>query len=200
MRISSFLNRDRLKFEWWYRRGWTPWENRTVHPMLTEFLQDRAPGKALDLGCGSGLYAAYMARLGWEVTGVDFSAEAVRRARAMAETDGLPIRLYVADVTGPGVPSEEYDFALDIGCLFSLPENRRPFYAQMLKDRVKPGGLYMLFSWLPWWKKGRLRGISPEDAARLFEGSFAVIRTRLGEEKGRPCAWHWLERKGPEVN
>jgi cyclopropane fatty-acyl-phospholipid synthase-like methyltransferase len=164
-----------------------------------EFFRDAVPGKALDIGCGSGTHAVYMARCGWEVTGVDFSSEAIHKARQKAEAAGLRIDFHVADVTGSGVPSSGYDYALDIGCLFSLPENRRPLYAQMLKDRIKPGGLYMMFSWLPWWKKGRKRGISPEDAAGLFEGAFMVIRTQLGEEKGRPCAWHWLERKHPEV-
>ena len=65
---------------------------------------DEAPyGTALDLGCGSGIWAVELARRGWQVTGVDFVPKALRRARARAKEAGVELRLLEGDVTSlPG--------------------------------------------------------------------------------------------------
>lgn len=58
---------------------WSPEPN----VWAVEVLEGRAPGSALDLGTGEGRHALWLARLGWEVTAVDFSGEALRKARAV---------------------------------------------------------------------------------------------------------------------
>jgi ubiquinone/menaquinone biosynthesis C-methylase UbiE len=55
-------------------------------------------GPALDLGCGSGIWAVELARRGWQVTGVDFVPKALRRARSRAEEAGVELRLLEGDV------------------------------------------------------------------------------------------------------
>jgi ubiquinone/menaquinone biosynthesis C-methylase UbiE len=55
-------------------------------------------GPALDLGCGSGIWAVQLARRGWQVTGVDFVPKALRRARSRAEEAGVELRLLEGDV------------------------------------------------------------------------------------------------------
>jgi 2-polyprenyl-3-methyl-5-hydroxy-6-metoxy-1,4-benzoquinol methylase len=196
--IHSFnrsFNRSRLNYEWRYRWGRTPWETEVTPPEVMAFIRNTAPGKALDLGCGTGTHGIAFARLGWQVTGIDFSWEAIRKARRKAAEAGVKIDFHTADVTGFGLHSAAYDYVLDIGCLFSLMEKERIPYARRLAEWVKPHGCYMLFSWLPRLKKGRLAGISPEDVERLFREKFISIRTRIGEEKGHPCAWYSFERR-----
>lgn len=60
---------------------------------------DLPPGTALDLGAGEGRNALWLADQGWEVTAVDFSAVAIDKARAIAESRGLPVGWVVADVS-----------------------------------------------------------------------------------------------------
>ena len=57
-----------------------------------------APGRALDLACGEGQNAIWLARLGWEVTGVDFSEVAIAKARSRADRDGVRVEFVCADL------------------------------------------------------------------------------------------------------
>ncbi len=68
---------------------------------LAEVLRQHAPGRrVLDLGCGTGRHAVGLARLGFEVTGVDVSEYALGRARLAAAEAGVTVRLHRADVLG----------------------------------------------------------------------------------------------------
>lgn len=192
--IRAFT-RGSLRYEWRYRWGRTPWETERVPPEVMAFIKKTPPGKALDLGCGTGTHAIALARHGWRVTGIDFSFEAIRKARLKAERAGIIIDFYAADVTGPGLRPHSVDYVLDIGCLYSLKEKDRMPYAQMLAGCVGPKGCYMLFSWLPRRRRGRIAGISTEEAGALFQENFIPVCIRLGEEKGYPCAWYWFERR-----
>src|ERR671919_450408 len=80
----------RIPWKLYYRLGFHPWEDLAEHPPFAEKLTElfareesgREPpyGKALDLGCGSGVWGVPLAQRGWQVTGVDIVAKALRRA------------------------------------------------------------------------------------------------------------------------
>jgi 2-polyprenyl-3-methyl-5-hydroxy-6-metoxy-1,4-benzoquinol methylase len=159
-----------------------------------EFIAQRAPGKALDLGCGTGTNALNLARHGWQVTGIDFAPIAIRRARRKAAAAGLEIDFHAADVSNLSMLSGPYDYALDIGCLFTLDEKNRVKYADELARLVRPRGEYMLYAWLPRQWQGRLWGISAEEVQSLLQASFRKVRMAIGEEKGHPSAWYWFQR------
>ncbi|HXV93953.1 MAG TPA: class I SAM-dependent methyltransferase, partial [Pseudonocardia sp.] len=74
---------------------WTANANRWVADALT----GSPPGTALDLACGEGRNAVWLAEQGWEVTGVDFSATALGKAAALAEHRGVRVTWVHADVT-----------------------------------------------------------------------------------------------------
>lgn len=188
---------SRWKFNWRYFRGETPWDTNITPPEVMEFIFQIPPGKALDLGCGTGTNAITLARHGWEVTGVDFAQRAIRIARQKASTEGLKIEFHVADVTDLGFLKDKYDYALDIGCLFTLKEKERSRYALGLYRLVRPEGWYMLYAWLPSeWKKGRSWGISQEEVEALLGKEFNRVRMVLGEERGRSSAWYWYQKRG----
>jgi len=189
------LARSRWGFEWRYWRHETPWDTNITPPEVMEFIGEHPPGRALDLGCGTGTNAVTLARHGWEVTGVDFAPKAIRAARRKARTAGVRIEFLVADVTDLGALSGPYDYALDIGCLLALKERDRLGYASGLARLVGPGGWYMLYAWLPRQWRGASWGISPEEVDSLMGGHFSKSRQVMGEERGHPSAWYWFQRR-----
>ena len=77
------------------------WSGRP-NQILTRVAADLAPGRALDLGCGEGGDAIWLAHHGWDVTGLDISVTATRRAAEAARAAGLPperIRFLAADLS-----------------------------------------------------------------------------------------------------
>jgi SAM-dependent methyltransferase len=123
-----------------------PWNSETPPPALVD-LVDRgtvAPCKAIDLGCGAGNYAIYLASRGFEVTGVDSSPTAIRLAQDNAKKRGVACTFRVADVLGDlhEVP-ETFDFAYDWELLHHIfPEQRQP-YVENVCRLLNPGGDYL---------------------------------------------------------
>ena len=96
--------------------GDIPWNNETPPKALVELMEAEQvqPCKAIDLGCGAGNYAIYLAGLGFDVTGVDISPMAIALAEADAKRKSLACRFLVADILA-GLPeiTETFDFAYD---------------------------------------------------------------------------------------
>ncbi|MGW6566577.1 class I SAM-dependent methyltransferase [Streptomyces sp. NPDC054975] len=105
-----------------------------------------APGRVLDLGCGPGRNAVYLASLGFDVDAVDLSDEALSWARQRAEEAGAQVRFHHGDafalagsaLTGP------YDLIFDSGCFHHLPPHRRVSYLALLERLLAPGGHFAL--------------------------------------------------------
>jgi 2-polyprenyl-3-methyl-5-hydroxy-6-metoxy-1,4-benzoquinol methylase len=79
---------------WWdlaYISGFTPWDTASPPAELEDLLERGLlkPCRALDIGCGTGGLVVYLAKRGFEVTGIDISIIAVKRARARAVREGL---------------------------------------------------------------------------------------------------------------
>jgi len=186
-------------FEWMYLLGRSPWDTEITPPEVVELIGggELPPGRALDLGCGTGTNTIYLARHGWEAVGVDFAMLAIWRARRKAGRAGLECRFYRADVTDLSFLANRFDLVLDIGCLHSLSQEARLRYAAEVTRLVRPGGLYMLYAFTPRHKAGP-RGVSPDEVRRLFTPPFVVVRQKGGEDPTGPAsAWHWLRSKRP---
>ena len=190
----KLLNAKRWLFEWRYWRGRTPWDTHVTPPEVIEFLASTLPGRALDLGCGTGTNAMTLAQHDWQVTGVDFVAKAIRSARRKARRAKLAIDFRLGDVTDLSDLAGPYDYVLDIGCLHALDPPGQQKYASGLARLVRPAGQYMLYSWLLRDWCGTSRGLSAEQVNALFAPAFRVTRTVVGEERGSGSAWHWLVR------
>jgi len=185
----------RWKFRWRYWRRRTPWDTQVTPPEVMEFISRSPPGKALDLGCGTGTNAITLARHGWRATGVDFAPPAIRAARRKAAAAGVKIDFHAADATDLRMLAGGYDFALDIGCLFTLARKDRIKYAGELARLLRPHGWYMLYAWLPKPWKGGPAGISAEEVESLLRADFSKVRSVVGEEGGHPTAWYWYRRR-----
>ena len=99
-------------------------------------------GRALDLACGEGQNGLWLATLGWNVVGVDFSEAAIAKARARAERDGVRIVFACADVLEYEVAAGSFDLVL----LFYLhvPENERKQLLAKAGLALAPGGTLVL--------------------------------------------------------
>lgn len=196
--MSSFLtdlfNLKRWKFILQYRRGQTPWDTNITPPEVMAFIREHPPGKALDLGCGTGTNAITLVQHGWQATGIDFVPKAIRTARQKTIAAGLSIDFHVADVTDLSFLTGPYDYILDIGCLFTLNEKNRRVYAESIFRLLQSRGWYMLYAWMPRTFKGRPIGISAEDVKRLLSPTLTKVKIVIGEENGFPSAWYWFQR------
>src|SRR6476660_4677670 len=91
----------RSAYRWMYRTGRTPWDTGVTPPEVVDLIEGPsavAPGRAIDLGCGTGTNVRYLAEHGWDATGVDAVPAAI--GRAMARLDGVSkARVVRGDVT-----------------------------------------------------------------------------------------------------
>lgn len=189
-------------FDLRYLLGRPPWDTEVTPPELVELVEgeDFSPGRALDLGCGTGTNCIYLARHGWEVVGVDFSLLAIRRARRKAHRARMDCQFYRDDVTDLAFLADPFDLALDIGCLHSLRPERWGRYAAEVARLVRPGGLYLLYAFIPRSDQSTPRGVAPEKVRSLFAPAFAVEREERGEDPSGPrSAWYWLRRLCPAL-
>jgi len=137
--ISSQASRER-----WNRR----WAGERAHASTapSEFLVAEVaalpPGIALDLACGAGRNAVWLARHGWRVTGVDFSSTALAMARDLAARQGVAVEWIEADAV-TWIPPRQ---AFDLVCVLylQLPADERRTALAHAAAAVRPGGTLLV--------------------------------------------------------
>ena len=197
---------DFSRFFFWfaYRRGRMPWDTGISPPELVAVIegeQTLPPGKALDLGCGTGTNSIYMARHGWDVSGVDFTARALERASEKAARAGVMVKFYRGDVTRLGdLPLQgPFDLLLDLGCFHGLTPQGRRAYAQGVARLSESGALLLLYAFVPRKMAARTVGVAPDDVKAAFEGLFTCEDIDWGSDApGTGSAWYRLRRVGAQ--
>lgn len=117
------------------------WSARPSRFLLAE-AGDLPPGRALDLACGEGRHAVWLAERGWQVIGVDFSEAALAKARELSAARGIWANWVPADLLDYRPEERAYDLVL----LFylQLPEPQRRKILRAAADAVAQGGLLLL--------------------------------------------------------
>lgn len=103
---------------------------------------DLAPGRALDLACGEGRHAIWLAKRGWQVTAVDFSEVAIAKARARAASEQVDIDLRCADLLEFEPEPEAFDLVLIL--FLQIPEDERRLVLSRATAALAPGGTFVL--------------------------------------------------------
>ena len=109
---------------------------------LVAEVADLEPGRALDLACGEGQNAIWLATLGWQVTGVDYSEVAIAKARGRAERDGVDAEFVCADLVTyePGWSV----FDLVVVLYLHIPSRERHVVLDRATAALAPGGTFLL--------------------------------------------------------
>ncbi len=116
----------------------TPVPNR----FLVAEVADLAPARALDLACGAGRNAVWLAERGWRVTAVDFSDVALTMARELARARGVEVEWIQADVVTWAPPARAHDLVCVLYLQLPAPERRAAL--QHAVDAVRPGGTLLV--------------------------------------------------------
>ena len=175
----------RLVFNLWYLRR-PPWDSGISPPELKEFIATHDPGRALDIGCGTGTNVIALAQAGWQVTGIDFAPQAVKKARSKVRRAGLSADLRVGDATQLKGIAGPFDLALDIGCFHGLGLGQANYLAA-LERVLAPGGFWLMYGFFTPERTGP--GPVPADLA-LLPPNFALVSRQDGFDKHeRPSAW-----------
>jgi cyclopropane fatty-acyl-phospholipid synthase-like methyltransferase len=106
--------------------------------------EDGAGLRALDLGSGPGRNALHLARLGYDVTAVDYAQAAVRELRGRAEAEGLALRAVCADLHDYELPAGAYDVVVAVTVLGLLERAVLPTLARRVVASVRPGGVLLV--------------------------------------------------------
>ena len=164
---------DEASFEELYRGTEPLWSGRP-NPQLVREAADLPPGRAIDVGCGEGADALWLAERGWQVTAVDFAATALARGVARAAATGEEVAGRIdwlrVDVTG-WTPEPESVELVSAQYLHLPAEERGPLFAR-LAAAVCPGGTLLVVGHDV--RDHAAGGHHPTDLARFFTAAEVV--------------------------
>ena len=175
---------DREDWNSRYQGGDLLWTDRPNRFLVAE-ANGLAPERALDLACGEGRNAVWLAKQGWQVTGVDFSDEAIKKAGLLAANRGVEVDWVHADLLEYAPSAQTFELVIVFYLQLPIEERRKVF--PRAASVVAPGGTFLLVAHDP----GNLaRGYGgPRDPALLYGADEVVADLESFE----------IERAGPVV-
>jgi SAM-dependent methyltransferase len=137
---------DAAAFDQAYAAGTPPWDIGTPQPAIVRLCETGGiTGRVLDLGCGTGANAVFLAQHGLDVLGLDASSIAIQRARARAaEQRVTTVRFVVGDARQLASLGEPFDTVLDCGLWHTLSDADRAQVLAGVHAVLRPGGSYVL--------------------------------------------------------
>ena len=133
-------------FEERYKTGVTPWELARPDSNLIDVVKKEniKPCKALEIGCGTGSNAIWLAQNGFDVTGFDFSPLAIEKAKEKSREKGVEILFFVKDFLKHEGKSADVEFIFDRGCFHSFEtKDDRNTFAKNASYNLKEQGCWL---------------------------------------------------------
>jgi 2-polyprenyl-3-methyl-5-hydroxy-6-metoxy-1,4-benzoquinol methylase len=175
--------------------GRPPWE--TGRPQK-EFIQleqaGEIVGSVLDVGCGTGENAIYLAEHGHEVWGIDFTSVAIQKAKEKAAQRHLTVTFLVLNVLELYKLGRTFDTIIDSGLFHVLSDEERPLFVSNLATVIHRGGTYFMlcFSELEPWGYGPRR-ITQAEIKNSFQSGWHINYIK-------PATFDsWLRSNGPRA-
>jgi len=123
-----------------------PWDVGRPQPAFVELVRagELDKGRVLDVGCGTGENALYLAENGFSAIGVDLSNRAIVAARAKAAERRLKVDFQEGNVLSLDFKDGVFDNVIDSGLFHTLPDDDRPVYAREIARVLAPKGMYFM--------------------------------------------------------
>lgn len=156
-RLAADVNRVAFyTASYFLERGGPPWHRaRPIKGLLQASVEGPdalPPGRALDVGCGTGRNSGYLAEHGWNVVGIDVFRRPLRLARTRVERAGVAERstfLRREATQLSSLPGPSFDLILDVyAAAGDLDLGRRAEYAAQVRKVIAPAGRFLIFTWL----------------------------------------------------
>ena len=167
-----------MNYKFAYSIGFHPWEDAERHAPFVEKITDMfereesgksAPfGKALDIGCGNGVWGINLAKRGWDVTGVDIVDKALQRAQERIEKENVAVRLVKDDVTELYNIVDEFKLILDTGTFHGLSSEQKKAMGKAVNKVAGQDAIILLLVWDPKWRGPLPRGASQKEIEICF--------------------------------
>jgi SAM-dependent methyltransferase len=131
-----------------YRTGDLPWDCGVESPELLDVLREQKfrAGRALELGCGAGTNVVAMAKLGFNVVGVDCSPRALEMARDRAAKAGVAVEFVEGDVCNLPRIGEGFDWIFDRGCYHCVRSSNLEGYLKSVQRNCREGALLLILA------------------------------------------------------
>ena len=126
------------------------------------------PCHVLELGCGNGRNAIYLAKQGFSVTAVDLSKEAIAWATEQAANDNVQIHFVCENIFDLDLPCQKFNFIYDSGCFHHLAPHRRISYIQLIQKHLANKGQFSISAFK---ENGKYGGSSLSDQQYYIDRS-----------------------------
>jgi SAM-dependent methyltransferase len=166
------------------------WDLGGVTPVFESIASELIPGKVCIAGCGSGHDAVMFAHRGFEVTGVDFAASAVKALAAKSEEENADVQILRSDIFSL-TPNYDnvFDYVIEQTCFCAINPNRRQEYERLMCKIIKPGGK-LIGLWFPLDKiitdGGPPWGTTIDDVKSIFKNGWIIEREEFPEISVQP--------------
>lgn len=168
----NILNKILFRCVYWFK---APWDVGGPQPIVKELEQKgQITGRVLDVGCGTGDTAIYLAQKGYKVMGIDFIPKAIDLASARAKRAGSQIPFRVFDAMKLDQLHERFDTVIDAGLFHNLSNNSRIRYTYSLGSAMEPGGTFHMLCF--------------SDSQRGFIGPHRISRQEIYQTFSQ--GWH----------
>ncbi|MCM4173066.1 class I SAM-dependent methyltransferase [Arenibacter sp. TNZ] len=167
-----------MNYKFAYSIGFHPWEDAERHgpfvKKITEMFEREESGKttpfgkALDIGCGNGVWGINLAKRGWDVTGVDIVDKALQRAQERIEKENVAVKLVKDDVTELHNIGKDFKLILDTGTFHGLTSEQKKAMGNAVNNIAGQDATILLLVWDPKWRGPLPGGASRKEIEACF--------------------------------